>query len=127
MLLTHPANSFNTTPTIPLLKQSLAVFKQRRNILKIVTKTDKIPVAALQKEMASQRYWLHIEPNIDSCFVSAIAAYLLRKKIFGDKLPKILKTPGNSFSKRARRLSLSLRRIKRPKSQFSTTNNASIR
>jgi len=114
MVLSLPNNSHSPNSPLPLLKQSLVVHREWGNILKIRTKTSNFPIATIQKEMNSMRYWLHLEPNVDSCFVSAIAAYILRKKIFGDKLPKVLKTQ-NSFARRARRLSISFRRRKKPR------------
>ena len=112
MLLALPNSSQSRTAPLPLLKQSLVVYREWGNILKIRTKSGNLPVATIQKEMSSMRYWLHLEPHADSCFVSAIASYLLRRKIFGDRLPKVLKTSG-SLAKKARRLSLSFKRRKK--------------
>ena len=114
MVLSRPNNSQSPNSPLPVLKQSLVVHREWGNILKIRTKTSNFPIATIQKEMNSMRYWLHLEPNVDCCFVSAVAAYVLRKKIFGDKLPKVLKTQ-NCFTGRARRLSISFRRRKKPR------------
>lgn len=114
MVLSLPNNSQSPNSPLPVLKQSLVVHREWGNILKIRTKTSNFPIATIQKEMNSMRYWLHLEPNVDCCFVSAVAAYVLRKKIFGDKLPKVLKTQ-NGFTRRARRLSISFRRRKKPR------------
>lgn len=114
MLVSMPAASasYPSTAPLPILKQSLVVQREWGNILKIRTKSNNLPIATIQKEMSSKRYWLHLEPNVDSCFVSAISAYILRRKIFGDKLPKGMKG-NNGIVRRARRLSQSLRIRKR--------------
>lgn len=96
---------------VPILKQALYVINDKRNIIKIVTKTNRTTVATIQR--AQQRYYLYIEPNIDACFISALASYILRRKIFGDNMPEVLERRGNFITRRTRRLSMSFKKIRR--------------
>jgi len=109
---------------VPILKQSLYVINDKRNIIKIVTKTNRTTVATIQR--AQQRYYLYIEPNIDACFISALASYLLRRKIFGDNMPEVLERRGNFITRRTRRLSMSFKKIRRNNSSEEATRRKTI-
>ena len=85
----------------PDVRESLLVSKKKAGTFKIINKTTKRPIATIKKDTSSKkavRYWLHLEPNVDSCFASITAIFALRKKLFGDNIPGILKTQHNFFS-----------------------------
>jgi hypothetical protein len=88
------------TPADPEVMKSLVVYKKAGS-LKIRDKSSKVPIATLRRDGSSgkiAKYWLHIEPRVDSCFASVTAVYALRKKFFGDNLPDILRTQHALFS-----------------------------
>ena len=77
------------------------IVNKKTDTFRIRDKLSKFPVATLRKDANSRKedkYWLHLEPNVDSSFASLTAVFALRKKLFGDNLPGILRSHHVLFS-----------------------------
>ena len=87
--------------------QSLTVYR-KSGALKIRDESNKLPIARVRKDGDSKprepRYWLCLEPSVDSCFASLLTIFALRKKIFGENLPGILRSHNGLFSNSAKKV-----------------------
>ncbi|KAL5253649.1 hypothetical protein ACHWQZ_G013426 [Mnemiopsis leidyi] len=83
------------------VSQSLTVYR-KSGALKVRDEANKAPIARVRRDGESTtrepRYWLNLEPSVDCCFVSVLTIFALRKKIFGDNLPGVLRSHNGLFS-----------------------------
>ena len=89
------------------VNQSLTVYR-KSGAFKIRDELNKLPIARVRKDGDSTsrepKYWLCLEPSVDSCFVSVLTIFALRKKIFGENLPGILRSHNVLFSNSAKKV-----------------------